>query len=406
MKTHFKKLFLVSSHYSKRLEYVLYLWNSQILSPCLVYSTEVPENSPYLVYSHDSSIPNTGFLFSNDIHFPLKKVDFSLDFPNFDFFSYAFALASECYYYSKDFPKDGYQRYLESKSPVLIHELHERPFFVFWAKKICGYLNIPIQFYPSEPLWITLDIDNPFHFRYRGLFPQIKSLLRDIRDVNLKELAVKFKILLGLIDDPFTVKNWLPYVKNRKYLVFFLMDNHKNNSNTSPENPFYHQEILKVPVENIGVHFSLKPNRDIFQAMKTEKHTLEAVVREPVYKSRQHFLQYELPRTLQSLLQVGIQQDYTTCFYSRKGYKHGLVRPFLWYDLSKEEITNLIRFPVFFMDRHALNEKMSSQETARYIREQTQEIQACGGIPMILLHNETFSQRREWKEYFARDWCE
>ncbi len=400
------QLFLVSPKYSKRLEYVIHLWNTQLASPTLVYSSDIPENFPYLLYTEDSRIPNSGFLLSENRDFSLHQVDFSLDFPDFDFFSYAFVLATECFYYSHHFPKDKYQRYLESENPVLVHGLHEKPFFAFWAKKIGNYLNIPIQFYPPEPLWVTLDIDNPFHFQHRGFFSQIKSLLKDIALGNGQEFIFKLKILLGFVDDPFKVKNWLPYIKNQQYLVFFLMNDQDNNSNTSPQNVFYHQEILKVPIENMGIHFSLKSSRNIFQIMQTEKRVLESVIQGVIYKSRQHFLQYELPQTFQNLLQVGIQQDYTTCFYSRKGYKHGLVRPFLWYDLSKEEITRLIRFPVFFMDRHALNEKMSSQETAVYIQEQTKLIQSFGGIPMILLHNETFSQRREWKNYSAKDWWE
>ncbi len=404
MKNSHTQLFLVCPKYSKRLDYVIHLWNTQIASPTLIYSTEIPRNFPYLLYTQDSLIPNSGFLFSESWDFFLQKVDFTMDFPDFDFFSYAFVMATESYHYEKNYPKDRYNRYLEIQNPVLVNNLNEKPFFPFWAKKICDYLKIPIQFYPAEPLWVTLDIDNPFHFVHRGCWAQLKSLLMDIKNFNFQEFFYKFQILAGYSKDPFKIENWLQHVKHLQYLVFFLLDDQKYNSNTSPYNPYYHQEILQIPLERIGSHFSLKSSSLALDAMKNEKKILEAIIKTSVTKSRQHFLQYELPYTFQRLIQLGIQQDYTTCFYSQKGFKHGLVRPFLWYDLENEEITQLMRFPVFFMDRHALNEGMTSQETLIYVQEQTKLIQSYGGIPIILLHNETFSGRREWKNYQPINW--
>lgn len=394
--TFHSKIFLVSSKFSSRLEYVILLWNTQILSPQLIYSPKIPKDYPYIEYSQHSLIPNSNFLFSQNIDFEINRIDYSQDFPTFDFFSYIFALATECYYYQPNFPKDAYNRYDEKYNPLIIHELHKIPFFPFWAKKICHFFNIPITFYPPEPLWITLDIDNPFHFQFRGYWAQTKSLLKDILTLNFPEIMEKMQILLGFKNDPFMVENWYQSVKNFHYLVFFLMNHSALNSNTSPHNPHYHQEILKIPAQNLGVHFSLNTNGE---GMMEEKKILEQIIKNAIFKSRQHFLWYELPYTFQNLIQMGIYQDYTTCFYSQKGFKHGLVRPFPWYDLTQEKTTSLLRFPVFFMDRHSLKESMSLQETIEYIQQQTLLIQSYGGIPIILLHNETFSNKREWKGF-------
>jgi hypothetical protein len=80
------------------------------------------------------------------------------------------------------------------------------------------------------------------------------------------------------------------------------------------------------------------------------------------------------------------------------------VRPFRWYNLLNEEATNLLRYPVFFMDRHALKESMNYQETIEYIENQINIIQNYGGIPIILFHNETFSGIMDWKSYDFRNY--
>ncbi len=398
------KLFLVCNHYSPRLEYIIHLWNTQILSPKLVYTTQIPNQAPFITYNNDNhhpNLPNTQFLFSNDYHFDLKPLQTKLSFPNFDFFSYTFALATESYHYNPDFPKDIYGRYSEENNPVIASQLHEIPFFPFWASKICEQLKIPIRYYPAEPLWITLDIDNPFHFQYRGLFCQIKSLINDIIKLNFNEIYFKFKILIGIQHDPFSTENWLPYLSKQNFLTFFLMNNSSLNSNTSPLNTYYHREIIKIPFQHVGLHIALNST---LKTTQKEKKLLETILKTTLYKSRQHFLKYDLPITFQELLQLGIYQDYTTCFYSQKGYKHGLVRPFPWYDLKAEKMTNLLRFPIFFMDRHALKQGLDFQQTIQYINEQTLLIQSYGGVPMILLHNETFSEKREWKNFHFKQY--
>lgn len=395
------KVFFVSEQFSARLQYVIDLWNTQIFSPSLVYSSFIPQNQKFINYNGNEnlySIPNSGFLFTKDYSFDFQKVNTDIPFPDFDFFSYAFAMATESFLYS-DFPKDIYGRYDENFHPVLKNHLHNYPFFPFWATKICRYLNVPIQFYPPEPLWITLDIDNPFHFQHRGIVKQMKSLLKSFLQLDLHEFFYKIKLLFNLEKDPFTTINWLPQIKKHPFLVFFLLNDEKHNSNTSPHSKYYHEEIRKIPSENLGIHFSLCSVYSADKTMKNEINILQKIVKNPIYKSRQHYLKYHLPTTFQLLIQNGIWQDYTTCFYSHKGYKHGLVRPFLWYDIEKEKVTNLWRFPIFYMDRHSLKEKMNFQETKNYIHEQVQIIQSYGGIPMILLHNETFSEQREWKEF-------
>lgn len=393
------QLFLVCTQYSKRLEYVIQLWNTQIFSPTLIYSDKIPAHFPYLLYEKNSDLHNSGFLFTCDFHFEFSNINIHHSFPDFDFFSYAFALATECYHYDPHFPKDFYLRYNEKYNPVIFYELHKIPFFPYWAEKICKYLNIPIHFYPSEPLWFTLDIDNPFHFQYRGWKAQWKSLLKSLIIGDFKEFLFKIKIAIHKEKDPFNTENWLPLIKNLPFLVFFLMNDCPYNANTSPFNYYYHQEIQKISNGKIGLHCSLNFSKNNQNQLVNEKKFLEQVSKCEVFKSRQHYLQYELPHTFQMLIQSGIYQDYTTCFYSQPGYKHGLVRPFLWYDLTNEQITSLIRFPVFFMDRHALIQKMKITEILEYIRQETFRIQSYGGIPMILLHNETFSNRREWSGF-------
>lgn len=393
------RLWLVCKEDSPRLRYLIELWNSQVLSPLLVYSS-VPREGAYIDYNGEGMVPNSGFLFSKSLQ---PEWGIASDYRithgklNFDFFSIAFALATESYAYA-GMRVDKYGRYEEREHPVIVQGLHKYPFFARWASELCKLLGMTVQWYPHEPLWLSIDIDNPFYFGKRGFLRQLKSLMGSVIRSNYHELKHKLRIGLGRSHDPFSTKQWLNLLKNYPYfLVFFLMQNGKNHSNTSPKNVIYHTEIKELDVHRVGIHPSFEASVNAKVLLK-EKNLLEQVHQMPISKARTHFLRYQLPNTFENFMSIGINQDFTTCFYSVAGLKHGMVRPFRWYNVSQEQTTNLLRFPVYMMDRHIFREVIASD----FIQEQTKIIQDYGGLPMILLHNETFSGIGEWQNFVER----
>lgn len=393
------RLWLVCKEDSPRLRFVIELWNSQVLSPVLVYSSE-PREGVCIDYNGEGIVPNSGFLFSPSLvpsWGDASKYGIEQGKLNFDFFSVAFALATESYAYA-GMRVDAYGRYEEQYHPVIVRGVHKYPFFAHWARELCKMLGVPVKWYPNEPLWLSIDVDNPFFFAKRGHWRQLKSFMGSMIRANYEELMHKLRITLEQRHDPFSTHQWLNLLKNYPYfLVFFLMRAGKNHSNTSPQNPHYHSEIQQLEAFRVGLHPSFEASTNV-HALLNEKNLLEKVLHTTANKARTHFLRYQLPTTFEHYLSLGIKQDFTTCFYSVSGLKHGLVRPFRWYNIHKEQTTDLLRFPVFLMDRHVFREEIA----ADYIQEQTKIIQGYGGLPMILLHNETLSGRGEWAGFVEK----
>ena len=88
-----------------------------------------------------------------------------------------------------------------------------------------------------------------------------------------------------------------------------------------------------------------------------ETAALRAATGRPVVASRQHFLRFQLPDTFRELIACGIREDHSVMWADADGFRAGTARSFLWYDVRREEVTDLRLFPPHAMD-----------VTARYYR--------------------------------------
>ena len=115
-------------------------------------------------------------------------------------------------------------------------------------------------------------------------------------------------------------------------------------------------------------------------------------------KSRQHFLMLRFPETYRNLIANGISEDYTMGYADEVGFRASLCTPFYFYDLQKEEKTNLRIHPFAVMDATMnLYLKIKPAVALDYVRQLIDETKKVTGTFILLWHNESLSEVATWK---------
>ena len=82
------------------------------------------------------------------------------------------------------------------------------------------------------------------------------------------------------------------------------------------------------------------------------------------------------------------------------GFRAGISRPFFWYDLAKEQETELRVYPFAAMDRTCLSYmKWSSGESTSHIKSLFERTIQYGGHFHLIWHNSSFDFEGEWKSW-------
>jgi hypothetical protein len=105
-----------------------------------------------------------------------------------------------------------------------------------------------------------------------------------------------------------------------------------------------------------------------------------------------------------NLSAAGISEDYSMGFQDEPGFRAGIARPYMFYDVAEDKRTNLTIFPFQVMDvtlkgYKKLNPEMA-KETISNMISQTRKV---GGLFVSIWHNTTLldtPECRKWREVF------
>ena len=217
-------------------------------------------------------------------------------------------------------------------------------------------------------------------------------------------LRDRLKALANLNEDPFDIFEYLK-TKHKpcqlQPIFFFLLgDYDEYDKNIDPEHPKLQELIKDLHLDyKIGIHPSYASNQDIWK-VREEMKRLENITHRTPKISRQHYLKLHLPSTYQKLIKCGIEADYSMGYASTIGFRAGVACSFMWYDLEREERTNLRIHPFQLMDV-TLKEYMnlSPQEASKEIEQIIQTTRHYGGTFISLWHNSSFSKIGDWEEW-------
>lgn len=345
-------------------------------------------------------------LVEEDIKFNLNPIAPSKDSYS-DLFSGIFFHLSR--YEEYNVPKDNLGRFSHKSSCLFLNGFIESPLVDEWVN---GFKNYLIQFHDFNAkdfklekfnVQASIDIDSVFTYKGRNLFRTIAAFARDGIKLNFKEVLNRTRVLLNLEKDPndnFELQKELLNHKSAKYFV--QVGNYgRLDKNISPKNTEF-QNILK-DLKNKGYQIGLHPSfasNSSSEIIQTEKLKLESIIGSEVLHSRQHYLKFELPKTYQSLIELGIENEYSMGYSEIAGFRAATAYPFYWYDLESEKTTKLLIHPFVVMDVAYKNfQKMTVDETISSSKK-LKDICMSLNLPFIFVfHNESLSNHRGWENW-------
>ena len=407
---------------SNRLEYTfhyVFKWRMGIDFVIVSDISNLNKNHPIINYNTDSIgygihiIPN-GLLFNIDrkaiindeIKFNLNPIEPLKD-------SYSDIFSSIFYHLSRyeeyDVPKDNLGRFSHKSSCLFANNFIERPLVDEWVNDFKNYLiqfhnfktqDFKVEKYNSQA---SIDIDSVFSYKGRNIFRTIAAFSKDSLKLNFKEVLYRARVLINLKKDPNDNFDLQKQLLNKKPAYYFVQVGKygRLDKNISPDNTGF-QNILKELNNNghqIGLHpsFASNSSKEIIQS---EKSKLESIIGKKVLHSRQHYLKFELPKTYQTLIDIGIEHDYSMGYSEIAGFRAATAYPFYWYNLESENFTKLLIHPFVVMDVAYKNfQTMTIDETISSSKK-LKDICKVLNLPFVFVfHNESLSNHRGWENW-------
>jgi hypothetical protein len=321
----------------------------------------------------------------------------------FDIFSAAFYLISR---YEEYLPHtlDDYGRYDHQNSLAFQSGFLSRPLVNEW---LLDFTDLLQQKFPSlvikRPpfrMLFSYDIDQAWSFRGKGF-------LRNLGGFFKNPAIQRLNVLLGKEKDPFDVFDDFIRLHDQKHnraLFFFPMVQKRSryDKNTPPDYPPLKQLIQRLnQTHDIGLHPSwLGGNNN--SSWSHEKKVLEKITGHEIFFSRQHYIRFRLPETYRTLIQLGVQADYSMGYGSINGFRASFADSFLWFDLEKNVPTPLRIFPFAFMDANSKYEQhQSASETKKELIDYLQSYQSINGLFIPIFHNFLINHQPENQDWFA-----
>lgn len=413
---------------SPRLEYVLEILFQEIVSVDFELTSDLVlyKKSPEARLNYSDTaidqpevwIPNSGFLAERSIRpFPLDieqvedmpafffQKQAASTFP-FDLFALIFYLLSRYEEYL-DFEPDAHGRFRPEDSIAYRGHFLNRPLVDEWALRLLDRIKLlfPRFVYQKKAFRLipTYDIDLAWAYRHRPLWRSFAALAKDVLAFRAA-LQSRWKAWINPAADPFYS---YPYILSLnealglKPIFFFLLGDYGPfDKNISPKHPALQHLIQQLAKKyEVGIHPSYRSNSEVHR-LNREIARLKAITGEPVLKSRQHYLKLRFPDTYRQLLEAGIRQDYTLGYAACTGFRASIARPFHWYDLEKEQKTDLLIFPFAVMDVSLKQYRQYAPPKAiREIAALMQNTRQVGGQFILLWHNSSFSSLEGWVEW-------
>jgi len=125
-----------------------------------------------------------------------------------------------------------------------------------------------------------------------------------------------------------------------------------------------------------------------------------------IHSSRQHFIRFTLPQTYRQLIELGIDSDFSMGYGSINGFRASVASPFYWYDLEREEQTQLLLYPFCFMEANSFYEqKLSAQQALEELKHYLEVVRSVNGTLITIWHNSflgTAQQFKGWREVYEK----
>jgi hypothetical protein len=328
----------------------------------------------------------------------------------FDFFSAAFYLLSR---YEEYLPhkKDEYDRYAHTNSLAYKQGFLNQPLVNLWMQQLDKELatRFPastFRFQHSKFRFLpTYDVDIAYAYNHQPVWKNVAGFFRDLLQGKADKVIERGNSYTGKEQDPFDTFGWLDELHARyrlKPAYFFLTIikrglYDKNLPASSPALQRLYQRLAAVYVT--GLHPSWRSG-DEESLLLQEKEKLESILRHRVFVSRNHYLRFTLPHSYRRLTAAGITDDHSMAYGGINGFRASYALPFRWYDLEREQVTQLVVHPFCFMEANSF---FYQHHTAAQAGDEMQYfhdlVKSVDGEFITLFHNHFLTKQPEWIDW-------
>jgi hypothetical protein len=333
------------------------------------------------------------------------------EFP-FDCLASSFYLLSR---YEEYLPhsKDSYGRYGFENSLAYKEKFLNLPLVNIWMDRVVDLLKrkFPETKFKARTFTFlpTYDIDIAWSYKHKGWWRNLGGLLRSCIKGEWTLIKERIRVLRGNQKDPFDSFGWLNSLHEKyrlKPYYFFLVAEKRGryDKNISPSSA-----VMKTLISDhatrypIGIHPSWLSGDDD-QLLKKEIETLSSITGGELLSSRQHYIRFNLPSGYRRLIEAGIRFDFSMGYGSINGFRASVASPFYWYDLEKDQPTELMLFPFCYMEANSFYEqKYSPTQALVEMKHYSGVVKMVSGYFIMIWHNSflgTDQLYAGWKEVY------
>ncbi|MCA0398196.1 MAG: hypothetical protein LCH51_12400 [Bacteroidetes bacterium] len=427
-------MFLYAEQASPRLLYVIDFLNKEMFQDDLAFTNDIQQYQsaalPKLNYSDrkiaddEFHIVPSGLLFETDIRnqevtcfgwdtmiafFPVTYASIP-----FDILSAIFYLISR---YEEYLPHelDAYGRYAHTNSLAYKEGFLDQPLVNNWILK---WEKILRELYPNILLrhrtfkFIpTYDIDIMYAYKGKSWWVNAAGFCRSLLKGDSDAAFQRLRVLQNEEKDPYDAYEWLDalHLYCRSQPVYFFLvaqQQHGYDKNLPTETPGF-RDLIKYSAEayKVGIHpswqSSVAPDTRL---LKEELEWLEAVADVPVSRSRHHYIKFMLPQHYERLLAHNIMHDYSMGYGSINGFRASTCSTFNWFNLAKNEATELLIYPFCFMDANAyFEQKLTPAQAYAELKQYYYAVQKVQGCLITIWHNNILGTAAEfegWRDLY------
>lgn len=378
----------------------------------LVYAKENIDNQKLFIKKHDF-IDETGINIPERLNINRWKKNAILFYNQpgkkvpFDIFSAIFFLISRIEEYHQEDNLDAHQRFNPDKSIAKTYGFLQIPVVDIWLfefKKVIESLTDLKWDLAASEVEISFDIDMLYQFKEQAKGNLLKRQFKYLITAQFQKYQQLNQVIKGKTKDPYDIWEELLVDFNHKPKAFILLsEGHQYDTNNSLEHIDYPAWFKKHAEQlDFYTHPSYRGHEDA-TAWEKEINIIENSLDKKVTKSRFHFIKYQFPADYKRLISLGIKDDYSMAYGGVIAYRASTARSFYWFDVKKNESTDLRIHPFVFMDSAAFyHEKWTAEEAFQYLQKHLFLLMGLHAPITIVFHNYLLGAQQDWKAMFFR----
>jgi hypothetical protein len=271
-------------------------------------------------------------------------------------------------------------------------------------QKFCSLHNIKIEKRNKWgkrdfALYLTHDVDRVDKWTYLELKKRLKIV---IQSYFIKNWSYLLESLINYPTNrnPYWNFEWMKNLENKynfNSTWFFLPKGHPVIDSYYSFSERRIKDLARFLTESgdtIGLHgtFISRLNSEI---MKSNLKEVETLTTEKVIASRQHWLSFKFPDTLQILESTGIKYDSSWGFAEHYGWRNSYCLPFFPYDFDKDRMMNILEIPLNAMDVTFFQYMgLDLDKTFDAFKTMIKTCKKYNGLFVFLWHNSHFDETR------------